>query len=309
MGTASPIIAGTSAGTTLEGSGAVISAQLTDASNNGSANTWSISNPGTYGAASINPTTGMWSYDVNDTNAAVKALDPGQTLTDIFQVQLTDGGGTVTQNITITIQGNFCFAAGTRIRTADGLRAIETIKAGDLVETLDHGLQPVRWVGRQAHSAQVLQLAPKLRGIIIGKGALGHGPPSADVCLSRHHRVMLRSDLARRLFGQEEVLIAAHRLIGLQGVASRDYAGGIDYCHLLFDRHELLLVEGLASETLFLGSQNEIDFADKAMACAGTLPTDMLARCAKLPARPIPSPDIQRKIVADVLRAHARAAA
>ena len=309
MGTASPVISGTFTGTVQEATGVILTGTLTDSSNNGAANTWSISSAGSYGVASINPTTGQWSYDLTDTNATVKALDPGQTLTDIFQVTLTDAGGTKTQNITITIQGNFCFAVGTRIRTATGLRAIETIKAGDLVETVDHGLQPVRWVGRQAHSTQVLQLAPKLRGIIIGKGALGHGIPSADICLSRHHRVMLRSDLARRLFGQEEVLIAAHRLIGLQGVASRDYAGGIDYCHLLFDQHELLMVEGLAAETLLLGSQNEIDFADKAMICDGAPAPDVLARCAKLPARPIPPADVQRKIVADLLRAKAREAA
>ena len=263
---------------------------------------------GSYGVATIN-SSGQLTYDLDDQNPVLKALDPGQTTTDVFQVRVSDIYGTSTMNVTITIQGNFCFAAGTRVQTAEGLRAIETIRAGDLVQTLDHGMQPVRWAGRQSHSAQVLQLAPKLRGVVIGKGALGHGLPRADVCVSRQHRIMLQSDLGQRLLGQAQVLVPAHRLIGLPGVASCDHFGGIDYCHLLFDRHELLVVEGIAAETLFLGAQNEIDFADQSLLCAGAMPAEYLARCAKVPARPIPPPDLQRKIVAEMLRSASRVAA
>ena len=304
----SPSISGPTTGTVQQGVGNILNGTYSETTNTITAHTWSISVQGTYGFATIN-SSGQLTYDLDDQHPVLKALDPGQTTTDVFQVRVTDMYGTSTMNVTITIQGNFCFAAGTRVKTAEGLRAIETVKVGDLVETLDRGLQPVRWVGRQSHSAQVLQLAPKLRGIVIGKGALGHGLPRADVCVSRHHRIMLQSDLAHRLFGQAQVLVPAHRLIGLPGVASCDYAGGIDYCHLLFDRHELLMVEGIAAETLFLGAQNEIDFADKSLLCEGAMPAEYLARCAKVPVRPIPPPDIQRKVVAEMLRSTSRAAA
>lgn len=40
-----------------------------------------------------------------------------------------------------------CFTAGTMIATPDGERAIETLKVGDLVETLDNGPQAIRWIG------------------------------------------------------------------------------------------------------------------------------------------------------------------
>ena len=41
-----------------------------------------------------------------------------------------------------------CFTAGTRIRMADGGEArVETLRPGDLVWTLDHGPQPLRWRG------------------------------------------------------------------------------------------------------------------------------------------------------------------
>ncbi len=38
-----------------------------------------------------------------------------------------------------------CFAAGTLIDTPEGARAVETLTPGDLVMTLDHGAQPIRW--------------------------------------------------------------------------------------------------------------------------------------------------------------------
>ena len=39
-----------------------------------------------------------------------------------------------------------CYAPGTMIDTPDGPRAVETLQVGDLVMTLDHGPQSIRWV-------------------------------------------------------------------------------------------------------------------------------------------------------------------
>ncbi|MEZ5913440.1 MAG: Hint domain-containing protein [Paracoccaceae bacterium] len=40
-----------------------------------------------------------------------------------------------------------CFLRGTRILTPEGEVAIEDLRAGSFVETVDHGSQPVRWIG------------------------------------------------------------------------------------------------------------------------------------------------------------------
>jgi hypothetical protein len=40
-----------------------------------------------------------------------------------------------------------CFEAGTLIETIDGPRAIETLEDGDMIETRDGGMQPLRWSG------------------------------------------------------------------------------------------------------------------------------------------------------------------
>ncbi|MEM7366830.1 MAG: choice-of-anchor L domain-containing protein, partial [Pseudomonadota bacterium] len=46
-----------------------------------------------------------------------------------------------------------CFVAGTRIRTPDGERLVEELAPGDLVETMDSGSQPLKWVGRRRVAA------------------------------------------------------------------------------------------------------------------------------------------------------------
>src|SRR3569832_71307 len=57
---------------------------------------------GGYGTYSVSAT-GVWAYTVDNTNAAVQALNVGQTLTDTFKVVTTDG---TVQLITVTIQGS-----------------------------------------------------------------------------------------------------------------------------------------------------------------------------------------------------------
>src|SRR5579859_5802927 len=42
-----------------------------------------------------------------------------------------------------------CFVTGTRIRTPTGDARVETLKIGDLVETVDGRSLPIRWIGRR----------------------------------------------------------------------------------------------------------------------------------------------------------------
>lgn len=67
----------------------------------------------------------------------------------------------------------FCFLSGTLIATPDGEVPVETLRAGDLVLTRDHGAQPLVWTSHSAVSREVLDRAPNLRAIRIEAGALG----------------------------------------------------------------------------------------------------------------------------------------
>lgn len=68
-----------------------------------------------------------------------------------------------------------CFTPGTLIETPDGPRAVEDLQVGDLVSTLDNGVQKLIWVGASAQRTLDLMRAPHLRPIEIKQHAFGGG--------------------------------------------------------------------------------------------------------------------------------------
>lgn len=253
-----PTIGGVTTGSVTENSGAVITGNLDDVgfATSNTDDTWSISSSASYGTATINPTTGVWSYDLNDSHPAVHALDPGDTLTDVFTVFMLDADGrSDTQVVTITINGAVCFAAGTMIETPDGPCPVETLTAGDLVETVDHGPQPLRWIGRMSFSAAQAARDASLRPVRIEPGALGPGCPRTPLRVSRQHRLLVTGEVALCAFGTSEALIPAIQLTDLPGIALERSAGRITYYHLLLDQHEILLADGAPCESFLLGRQ------------------------------------------------------
>lgn len=144
----------------------------------------------------------------------------------------------------ITIGTVPCFVSGTMIATVDGMRPVETLKIGDLILTEDDGPQPLRWIGMRKVVAEGC-FAP----IAIEANSLGdHGA----LRLSPQHRVLVRDPAAEILFGNAEVLIAAKDLVN--GASIRVVEGGhVTYVHILFDRHQVVRAEGLATESFLPG--------------------------------------------------------
>lgn len=148
-----------------------------------------------------------------------------------------------------------CFTPGTLIETASGPRPVQTLRVGDLILTRDHGPQMLRWIGGVTLDARQLDLQPNLRPILIGRDALGPGLPARDLLVSPQHRVLLRSPIVGRMFKAERILLAAKHLTALPGVRACRPDAGIEYLHLLFDRHELVRSDGLWTESLLPGPQ------------------------------------------------------
>lgn len=100
-----------------------------------------------------------------------------------------------------------------------------------------------------------LDAAPKLRPIVIRAGALGEGLPSADLMVSLQHRVLIRSIIAQKLFGTEEVLVAARQLCQTEGIDVAEDAVEVEYFPILFDRHELVISTGAETKSLLTGPE------------------------------------------------------
>lgn len=200
-------------------------------------------------------------YD-NDTNSLNGTLYSSNSYT-----ATTDGNGVLDNDITTflnSMPSNFdpidlgglvvCFTKGTLIKTRNGDVAVENLAIGDEVLTADDTFKTIRWAGGRNVSAADLAANPKLRPIRILAGALGNGMPKRDMLVSRQHRMVLSSPIAKRMFNGD-VLVSAIKLTGLPGIFVDNAVESVEYFHVLFDKHEIVFAEGAASESLYTGPE------------------------------------------------------
>lgn len=158
-----------------------------------------------------------------------------------------------------TLFGNLldilCFTRGVRIDTPEGPRRVEDLRAGDRVLVRDGTAKPIRWIASTRCGPEDLARNPRLLPVRIAAGALGADLPRRDLLVSRQHRILLRSKVAGRMFGQDEVLVAAVRLTCMPGVAVDEEVGEVEYFHLLLGQHELIRAEGALTESMFAGRE------------------------------------------------------
>lgn len=168
----------------------------------------------------------------SNTNDASGGLSGTATLTDGTIVNFSE------------IETIICFTKGTAILTPSGERRIETLKAGDMVCTLDNGPRPIRWIGQRT-----VRATGKLAPIRFSKGAIGN---HRDLLVSPQHRILCGGYMTQLHFGEPEVLAPAKSLVDNFGVIV-DYGGMVTYVHMLFDQHEIVVANGAPSESFFPG--------------------------------------------------------
>lgn len=160
-----------------------------------------------------------------------------------------DGSVTLLDGTVVTfsnIENIICFTPGTMIATPSGERAVETLRPGDLVLTMDAGPQPLGWTGRST---------------VPGTGK--HAPIRLDPCLtgarrtltvSPQHRMFIADWRAELLFGEAEVFVPARHMLDCEGADTAPMAE-ITYIHLMFDRHQIVFAEGAPCESFHAASQ------------------------------------------------------
>jgi Ca2+-binding RTX toxin-like protein len=148
-----------------------------------------------------------------------------------------------------------CFVQGSMIATADGEIPIEDLKVGDLIQTFDHGLQPLRWIGHRHLSAVDLAKNENMRPIRIHKDVIGAENGAGDLVVSPQHRILIASKVVQRMFDKTEVLVAAKQLLAIDGVDIAYDFEDVTYFHILFDQHEIVFANGCPSESLYLGKE------------------------------------------------------
>ncbi|MEM1150793.1 MAG: Hint domain-containing protein [Pseudomonadota bacterium] len=154
-----------------------------------------------------------------------------------------------------------CFTPGTLIRTSQDDVPVEELNVGDLILTADHGLQPLRWIGRRdLVFDESNPRGDKDKPILICAGSLGHCLPLRDLVVSPQHRMVLAGPTVQAAHGVPEVLALAKGLTGKRGVRKMNGKKKITYYALLFDRHEVIYAEGAQTESFRPGPVILADF-------------------------------------------------
>jgi hypothetical protein len=138
-----------------------------------------------------------------------------------------------------------CFAAGTRILTATGEHAIETLRPGDLAVTPD-GLRPIIWTGRR--QLDLLKHPASLRPIRITGGAFAPFIPHRDLIVSPNHAIYA-----------DGCFFEAQSLINNTTIRREHATRFITYHHVELPTHSIIYAESLTTES-YLDTGNRSAF-------------------------------------------------
>ncbi len=89
----------------------------------------------------------------------------GQTINSIsgkINLTLLDGANSAISSSALTAEttGVICFCKGTKVTTDRGEIKVENLKSGDLIKTLDHGMQPLSLVLKHIVTPEELKKIP-----------------------------------------------------------------------------------------------------------------------------------------------------
>lgn len=142
-----------------------------------------------------------------------------------------------------------CFTRGATITTPRGEIAVENLRQGDRVFTRDHGIQEIAWIGGRALTVDDMVKTPSYQPVMVRAGALGPNMPESDLMLSPHHRLLMTGPQNQMYFDEFEVLVAAKHLTHLKGIDHVVPNKPIEYIHMMFAQHEVILSNGAWSES------------------------------------------------------------
>lgn len=189
---------------------------------------WRISLPGTL----VNFTTVVTSANAGN-NIVISGVSE---FTAIKFIPLSGANPFITiDNLNATL---VCYLEDTGIETTRGRVLVQDLKAGDRLPLAAGGETEVKWVGVQPIDGRTAHPG-KVNPICISAGAIAAGVPSRDLFVSPDHAVEI-----------DGLLFNASALVNgssIRKVASMPES--FTYYHIETDTHELILAEGLASES------------------------------------------------------------
>jgi hypothetical protein len=142
-----------------------------------------------------------------------------------------------------------CYAAGTRIATPHGEIAVDRLTPGTLVTAHFAGTAEIVWIGHRHVDCRRHPDPARVMPIRVRAHAFGPDQPHRDLVLSPDHAVFAAG-----------VLMPIRYLVNGATIARMDVEA-ITYWHVELDRHDVVLAEGLPTES-YLDTGNRSAFDD-----------------------------------------------
>lgn len=139
-----------------------------------------------------------------------------------------------------------CFVRGTLIATPDGEIAVERLKAGMVISSLNNGAVAVKWVGNRSIDPKTLDKPRNDLPVRILAGAIAENMPSRDLRVSPDHCMFVNGSL-----------VPAKLLINGTTVSQPITLNPVDYYHIELEQHDVIWANGAMAETyLDLGNRH-----------------------------------------------------
>lgn len=134
-----------------------------------------------------------------------------------------------------------CFVSGTRILTERGEVAVEDLREGDRVVTVENEgqtVRQVRWIGHRQIDLAIHPDPEMMSPIRIRCDAIGENIPHRDLLVSADHAIFI-----------DGKLIPARMLVNGTTIVKETCARKVHYFHIELDQHSVLFAEGLTAES------------------------------------------------------------
>jgi len=152
----------------------------------------------------------------------------------------------------------FCAAQNSIIMTQSGSISLSDLRVGSKVFTRDKGMQEITAIAKKTLDLRYLIANPRMSPVTIKAGALGEGSPAHDLQVSPGHRIFTRIQFDDLLIDASEALISAKELVGAPGI-TQSVPNVATYLNFMFEEDELIMSDGVWSESLFLDGVTKAD--------------------------------------------------
>lgn len=178
-------------------------------------------------------------------------LEPGKQYSVVFRTYPAGRNMGIADGLT------FCFLSGTRIAVPSGETPVEQLRVGDTVLT-GNGPQAVSWISSsRKNGANTPPVVFTPAAFASGALATPEGArlPERPLKVSQQHCMVLKDQRARAFLGTDRFLLAAKHLVNGDTIYLDRSAGDLEYFHLMFDQHQIVLAEGAWSESFYPGTE------------------------------------------------------